>query len=276
MAWYEESRTNAAGQLKAFLDYIITNYGKEGEYGWEIYDSNAGTNIGVYRCKPDDNSSFILVVKDNQADYATIEYWDDWDSETHAGVGNSMTYGCNSSYVLRTRKTTGIFAAAINKRRIVLVMRASGYGYYFGYPKRYDESKDTPLYVGHDSYTGSSAYNYNILGGIFYAGASSSYMEWRLFRDVSGNINRQVVPMIHTSGAEADIPKRDTKTTTGRFIVFEEPVQMWNSPFSLIGVLDGVMCLSKNTQLFKGDTVVVEDDVWLACVATFSSLVRMS
>lgn len=278
MSWVESYQTNAAGQLKAFLDNIITNYGKEGNYGWEIYDSNAGTNIGVYRCKPDDNSSFILVVKDNQADYATIEYWDGWDTDNHVGIGNRMTYGNNSNYTLRIRKVTGVWGSAISKSRIVIAFKASGFAYYLGYPRRYDETKDTPLFIGHDANTSGSGYSINPLGGAYNVGFSSTIgITWRFFRDVNGNINKQAVSLSSTPINSVDsLPKRDNKTTTGRFVVFEDTVQQWDSPYSLIGVLDGVMCLSKSSIVENGDTIVVEDDTWLVVRATLTCLVRMA
>lgn len=278
MSWIESYQTDAAGQLKAFLDNVITNYGKEGDYGWEIYDNDAGTNIGVYRCKPDDNSSFILVVKDNQADYATIEYWDGWDTTNHVGTGNRMTYGNASSYTLRIRKATGVWAAAINKSRIIIALKASGFAYYLGYPRRYNETKDTPLFVGHDANTSVTGYNYNPLGGAYFVGSSSSVgIAWRFFRDVNGNINKQAASLSSTASSSVDhLPKRDNKTTTGRLVVFEDTIQQWDSPYSLIGVLDGVMCLSKSSIIDNGDTIVVEDDTWLAVRSTLTCLVRMA
>jgi len=269
MAWVSQYVNNVAGGLKSFLDSIITNYGQEAGYGWSIYDSNAGTNIGVYKCQPDGNSSFILVVKDNQADYATIEYWEGWDSVNHAGVGNSMTYGTSSSYTLRIRKATGTFNASINKRRIVLAVMGLGFAYYLGYPRRFDETKDTPCFIGHDASTSGQTYPYNPLAGQY--SSNSAGAAWRWFKNSLGAINQALAVTGFTSGT-GNFPRFDTWTTTGQHYIFESTAQEDGSPYKLIGILDGVMCHSNcQSGTANGDTIVVGQDVWLAVVGGSST-----
>jgi len=264
MAWTSQYISNVAGGLKSFLDSIITNYGQENGYGWSIYDGNAGTNIGVYQCQPDDNSSFILVVKDNQADYATIEYWEGWNTDTHAGIGNSMTYGVNNAYTIRMRKATGTFNASINKRRIVLAVMNGGWAYYLGYPRRFDETKDTPCFIGHDAATGQTQYAYNPLAGLYYS--TSIGETWRWFKNSLGAIN-QTLAVTGFPSASSVFPRLDTWTTTGQHYIFESTVQEDGSPYKLIGILDGVMCCSNcSSGRANGDTIIVGQDVWLAVV----------
>jgi hypothetical protein len=272
MAWVSQYVTNVAGGLNGFLDNIITNYGQdENGYGWNIYDSNAGTNIGVYQCQPDDNSSFILVVKDNQADCATIEYWEGWDATNHAGVGNSMTYGNNSSYTLRIRKATGLFNASINKRRIVLAVMVGGWTYYLGYPRRFDEAKDTPCFIGHDSASNGSYYAYNPLAGNCAAASSSVGLQWRWFKNSIGSLNQQLVVTGFISTGNY-FPRFDTWTTTGQHYIFESTAQEDGSPYKLIGILDGVMCVGNcPSGRANGDTIVVGEDVWLAVLGSSST-----
>jgi len=265
MAWVSQYVNNVAGGLKGFLDNIITNYGQEAGYGWSIYDSNAGTNIGVYKCQPDANSNFILVVKDNQADFATIEYWEDWDAVNHVGVGNSMTYGVNSSYTLRVRKATGTFNASINKRRIVLAVMALGMAYYLGYPRRFDETKNTPCFIGHDAATSGASYAYNSLAGQYYQNVGGGV--WRWFKNSLGAINQVLAVTGFNAGSVAAFPRFDTWTTTGQHYIFESTAQEDASPYKLIGILDGVMCVGNcPSGRVNGDTIVVGEDVWLVVV----------
>jgi hypothetical protein len=263
MAWVSQYLNNVAGALKSFLDSIITNYGQENGYGWSIYDNNAGTNIGVYKCQPDSNSMFVLVVKDNQADYATIEYWEDWNTENHTGVGNSMTYGVSSSYLLRIRKATGVFNAFINKRRIVLAVMALGMAYYLGYPRRFDETKNTPCFIGHDAATSLAAYNYNPLAGQYHL--TNPGGAWRWFKNSVGAINQALAVTGFTSTTA--FPRFDTWTTTEQHYIFESTAQEDGSPYKLIGILDGVMCVSNcPSGRANGDTIVVGEDVWLVVI----------
>ena len=266
MAWITEYRGAGAGQLKAFLDSIITNYGQEGGYGWSIADAEAGDNIGVYKCQPDDASSFVLVVKDNQADYATIEYWEGWDAVAHAGTGLSMTYGVSANYTLRVRKITGIFAAAINKGRIVLCMLAAGLGYYLGYPKRFDESRNTPLFIGGNSYASGTAYSQCPLCSADGAAANNS-IDWRWFKDSVGNVNKQAASWGAWLSSISYYGRWEVWTTTGKMCIQETMVQEGDSPYKLIGVLDGVMgCAKSPSGRANGDTIIVGDDVWLVLV----------
>jgi hypothetical protein len=267
MAWVSQYLNNVAGALKSFLDSIITNYGQENGYGWSIYDNNAGTNIGVYKCQPDSNSMFVLVVKDNQADYATIEYWEDWNTENHTGIGNSMTYGVNSSYLLRIRKATGVFNASINKRRIVLAVMALGVAYYLGYPRRFDETKNTPCFIGHDSYT-AGTYPYNPLAGQYTPTTPGA--SWRWFKNSVGAINQTLAITGFTSSNI--FPRFDTWTTTGQHYIFESTAQEDGSPYKLIGILDGVMCVGNcPSGRANGDTIVVGEDVWLVVIGGSST-----
>ena len=265
MAWVSQYKTDAAGALKAFLDDIIQNYGQENGYGWSIYDNNAGTNIGVYKCQPDSGSSFILVVKDNQTGFATIEYWEDWNTETHAGVGNSMTFGNNSAYTLRIRKAVGTFNASINKRRIVLAVMNGGFAYYLGYPRRFDETKDTPCFIGHNSNSGHTNYSYNPLAGSYNPNTLNG-VEWRWFKNSIGAVN-QTLSVTGFNNTGSLFPRFDTWTTTGQHYIFESTAQEDGSPFKLIGILDGVMCVGNcPSGRAIGDTIVVGEDVWLVVV----------
>jgi len=188
MAWYGRYGYDTAGDLKAFFDYIVTNYGQdENGYGWTIKDANAGTNIGVYQCQPDANSKFVLVIKDNQTGYANVEYWDDWDAVNHVGVGNSMTIG-KGSYNLILCKKTGQWFAAIDKDRVVFVCVPMNMAYYLGYPDRFDTSYNTPLFIGWNSSNSSQGYYHNPLGWNDTANATP---EWRAFRAVSGTYSVQ-------------------------------------------------------------------------------------
>lgn len=263
MAWYQTNKTAAAGELKNFLDYLITNYGTSGGYGWSIYDTEAGTNIGVYKCKPDDTNSFILVVKDNQSNYADIEYWDDWNTSTHSGVGNSMTYGRSSPYLLRIRKAAGVFSAAINIRRILMVMMAGGWATFMGYPARWDETKNTPIYIGHDGNTGSASYSDNPLAGNVSPVSTGPAINYRAMYNSIGMLNQELITFSSAS-TSSYYPKRYIKTTAGKYMIIEEPVAEWGSPYMNLGILEGVMGLGNSLNgLVNGDFIVVGTVVWL-------------
>ena len=249
MAWYGRYGYNTEGDLKAFFDCIITNYGQdENGYGWTIKDANAGTNIGVYQCQPDANSKFVLVIKDNQTGYTDVEYWDDWDAVNHVGVGNSMTYGCNSSYKLQIWKRAGQWFAAIDKDRIVYVSLGMSMAYYLGYPDRYDTTKDTPVFVGWNNYTAQTG-GYNPLG---YWGNAANLPEWRVFRSVEGNYN---VSLLAYPGGFI------TLTPDSRYICMETLVVAGNF---CLGKLKGVF--SKGTSaptVYNGQLFQINGVKWL-------------
>jgi len=250
MAWYGRYGYNTAGDLKAFFDYIITNYGQDSNgYGWTIKDANAGTNIGVYQCQPDANSKFVLIIKDDQTGYADIEYWDDWDATTHSGVGNSMTYGFSSSYKLQIWKRTGQWFAAIDKDRIVYICLTMGMAYYLGYPDRYDTTKDTPVFVGWNNYSTNQGLFYNPLG---YWNNTGGYPEWRAFRDAAGNYNSLL--SAYPGGFI-------TLTPDSRYICMESLVTTGNY---CLGKLKGVFCKWTNAPIvYSGQRLQINGDDWI-------------
>jgi hypothetical protein len=255
MAWYGRYGYNTAGDLKNFFDYIITNYGQdENGYGWTIKDANAGTNIGVYQCHPDANSKFVLVIKDNQTNYANVEYWDDWNADSHSGVGNSMTYGCNSSYNLQIWKRAGQWFASIDKDRIVYVSLGMNMAYYLGYPDRFDITKDTPIFVGWDNFNSAQNGGYNPLG---YWGNSTSYPEWRAFRSAEGNYN--VLLYYYPAGFIALSPD-------GRYICLESLVVAGNF---CIGKLKGVFVKTTTPPIvYSGQQLQINGTKWFAVRAS--------
>ena len=255
MAWCGRYGYNTEGDLKVFFDYIITNYGQDlSGYGWTVKDANAGPNIGVYQCQPDANSKFVLVIKDNQTGYAYVEYWDDWDADTHSGVGNSMTYGCNSSYKLQIWKRAGQWFAAIDKDRIVYVSLGMNMAYYLGYPDRFDKIKDTPVFVGWDNYFSTQNGGYNPLG---YWGNSAGYPEWRAFRSAEGNYN---VSLLAYPGPFISL------APNSKYICMESLVVAGNF---CIGKLKGVF--SKWTQapiLYSGQRLQINGTNWFVVRAS--------
>jgi len=255
MAWFGRYGYNTAGDLKDFFGYIVTNFGQdENGYGWSVKDANAGTNIGVYQCQPDANSKFVLVIKDNQINYANIEYWDDWDAVNHVGVGNSMTYGCNSSYKLQIWKRAGQWFAAIDKDRIVYINLSMGMAYYLGYPDRFDIKDDTPVFVGWDDYNTYQALMHNPLG---YWGNSVGYPEWRAFRTVEGNYN---VSLSAYAGGFISL------TPDSRYICLESLVVAGNY---CLGKLKGVFSKWTNAPVvYSGQRLQFNGTNWLAVRAS--------
>jgi len=258
MAWYGRYGYNTAGDLKAFFDYIITNYGQDSNgYGWTIKDANAGTNIGVYQCQPDANSKFVLVIKDNQTGYADIEYWDDWDAVNHVGVGNSMTYGCSSSYKLQIWKSAAQWFAAIDKDRIVFINLSMGMAYYLGYPDRYDITKDTPIFVGWNNYLTGHNTAKNPLGNW---GNDSTNPEWRAFRSVEGNYN------VSFTAIPAGF---STLSSDSRYICLESLAVIGNF---CIGKLKGVFSKWTNPPtLYSGQRLQINGDIWLVVTGVYLS-----
>jgi len=277
MAWYEGTMTNADGQLVAILDNKLPL-----NSCWEIVDTPA-TNERVYGHKTNGTRDFCVYVKDNQADYATVELWDDWDAVNHQGVGNSLR-AIGSNYTLRIRKTTGAWGLRLTDNCFVFINRASGWAYYIGQTKRFDTNRNQPIIVAHTSASNGIYYNQNPLGGI--NGSSTTWgsigLVWGVLYDSSGGVAKACYPAGATTSSNSTHTKQyfgwwELKTTAGTYYVIESPVQDYEAPYLTFGLLDGVMAYNGGNGLSNGDVINVEGVSWLVVRGSQQavSLVRM-
>ena len=279
MAWYEGTITNAAGQLINILSDKLPN-----NENWEIVDT-PDTNEKVYGHKYNGNRDFCVYVKDNQVDFATIEIWDDWDAESHAGVGNALK-AVGSNYTLRIRKTITSWGLRLTDNCFVFILKGNGWGYYIGHPKRFDTNRVQPIFVGHTSYTSGNHYNYNPLSGK--NGLYGSYwggqgLHWGVLYDSAGGVNKGCMPMGTTDTISSTYTYHaygwwPLKTTANTYYVIESVVGDYQTPWLAFGILDGVFSgFCGDVAISNGDILNVEGTSWLVVMdgVGFVSLVRM-
>jgi len=249
MAWYDGTLTAAAGQLKAILDakLVLNAF-------WHIEDAAAGANIGVYHnYDPDNNVDYMVVISDNQADYASVALWAGWDSGAHAGTGASWL----SATEYTINKTAGAYGLSVLDHRFIYVTKEPTRVdfYYVGQPLRFDVTKDMPMMTARDTATSEF--------GCGTAGPAASSRYWLALRDEDG-AKRSVAPTWYYSDSAKASPF--ALTSDGRYLIRETPV--WNlTSLKLIGLLEGVCGLgvSDYQGLANLDTVTDEDaNVWLA------------
>ncbi len=255
MAYYEGSMSSGAGGLKAILD----EYLPDNQY-WHIEDANAGDNIGVYHC--DDsarNSDFIVVVKDNQADYANIEIWEAWDSENHQGVGCGLTNaGGNLLYV---RKSSS-YLLRVRDHHFVFINKNLAYGYYIGLPRRINDTQNIPIVIVN---SGSAATD-NPLGTGINNNIANYYVAWR-FLDIDNAIVRILRPALNTSDSSEGsgyVPSFNCKSVDGKVRMIEYPV-MNHTTRAYLGELEGVCIIGKadpGYSLANEQTVDVSGTIW--------------
>ena len=277
MAWYEGTMTNAAGQLVSILDAKLPL-----NSCWEIVDT-PNTNERVYGHKTNGTRDFCVYVMDNQADYATVELWDDWDAVNHQGIGNSII-AVGTGNTLRIRKTAGAWGLRLTDNCFVFINRASGWAYYIGQTKRFDTNRNQPIIVAHTSYTSGTYYKQNPLGGI--NGLSTTWgsigIFWGVLYDSAGGVAKSCYPAGATTSFSSSHTTQnygwwELKTTAGTYYVIESPVQDYDTPYLTFGLLDGVMALNGGNGLSNGDVINVEGVSWLVVRGSQQavSLVRM-
>ena len=277
MAWYEGTMTNAAGELINILSDKLPN-----NENWEIVDT-PNTNEKVYGHKYNGNRDFCVYVKDNQADFAIIEIWDDWDAESHAGVGNALIHP-SGTLILRIRKTVTQWGLRLTDNCFVFINKANGWGYYVGHPKRFDTNRVQPIFAGHTSGS-SQLYSVNPLGGINGLSYTWGYygVWWGVLYDSAGGVCKGCMPM----GADGSTnPNYNSgyygwwplKTTANNYYVIESVVADYQSPWLAFGMLDGVFSgFCGNVAISNGDVINVEGTSWLVVMDSkgFTALVRM-
>lgn len=279
MAWYEGTMTAGAGELIAILDAKLPL-----NSCWEIIDT-PNTNERVYGHKTNGTRDFCVYVKDNQADWATIELWEDWDAQNHVGVGNALISVSSSNYTLRIRKTIGAWGMRVTDNCFVFINRASGWAYYIGQTKRFDTSRNQPIIVVHTSASSGAHYNQNPLSGInCLSNATWGYhgILWGVLYDSAGGVAKACYPAGATTSTTSTYTKEyfgwwELKTTAGTYYVVESPVQDHDTPYLTFGLLDGVMAFNGGNGLSNGDVINVEDVSWLVVRGSKQavSLVRM-
>jgi hypothetical protein len=274
MAWYEGTMTNAAGQLVSILDAkLLLNS------CWEIVDT-PNTNERVYGHKFNGTRDFVFVLKDNQADYATVELWDDWDTETHVGVGNSIT--TVGSYTFRIRKTGGGWGLRVTDNCFVLAVKGGGWAYYIGQAKRFNTSRNTPVFIGHTSSAGHTYYGANPVSSSNFNTSTSTPIVWMFLRDSAGVVGNRASALGLSNGTSVSsdtyTSKWPIKTTAGTYIVFESVLAEYSSSKLAIGHFDGAFCgWVDGAGLSNGDTINVEGVGWLVVLDGYNNatLIRM-
>lgn len=253
MSWYSGTIANTAGSIKAVLDTdLVLNS------NWHIEDASAGTNIGVYHnYDAANNVDYIVVARDDQADYCTVELWEGWDSGTHTGTGVGLTVA--GSYTFRIRKAEAGYGLSVFDHRFVWCHTGSFYMYYIGMPTRFDATKNTPILIVHTSY-GGTTYSYNPCGHV---DAYSSGLAWRGLLDT----NRTAGPIIYPLGMSASAMQISWITSTGDYYLLEHPVYQ-STTNHLIGLLTGVAYGGYYMSgLANGDMITIAGTTWYVCGA---------
>lgn len=272
MAWYEGNMNNSAGSMLAIWDVELLK-----NPNWDIYDADPalGANVKVYGHKTNGTRDFCIVAKDNQEDFTTIEIWDDWDTTNHIGVGNSLIYTPGGTTdTLRIRKTIGGYGIRLNDRGFSWINKPWGHHYFLGRSLEFDPTRNLgrgqPIFIGHSSYTGHSAYVNNPMGSNCQNSPGWSCPHCELY-NASGGVDQWVVKAGFTlnsssSYADAATGQFRGKTTAGTYELFETRIQEVGSPYLVIGILEGVCALGQaTTGLNNGDIVNVEGISWLCC-----------
>ena len=272
MAWYEGNMNNSAGSMLAIWDVELLK-----NSNWDIYDADAalGANVKVYGHKTNGVRDFCIKALDNQADYTTIEIWDDWDTTNHIGVGNSLIYTPGgTTYTLRIRKTIGGYGIRLNDRGFSWINKPWGHHYFLGRSLEFDPARNNgkgqPIFIGHSSNTGQAAYSNNPMGSNCQNSQAGACPHCELY-NANGGVDQWVVKAGFTLSASSSYSDGATgqfrgKTTAGTYELFETRVQEVDDPYLIIGILEGVCALGQATQgLSNGDIVKVEGTSWLCC-----------
>lgn len=259
MAWSTGAVLNAAGAMKAVLDAALDTA------TWHTEDAGAGDNVGVYHnYDASTGSDFIVVARDNQTNYCTIELYEEWDAGSHTGSGCSLIN--DGTYTYRMRKTAANYGLAVGDHRFIWVQYTAYYSYYIGQLKRL-VNYNMPIFWGHTSQTAVSAYAYNPIGATDQAGCRA-----RLLRAWQGGSNNAALQI----WGAYNMHRWLTSAGTGYFI--ETPISVLST---MLGQLDGaVFGGSAISGLNAGDTITVGSDVWEVIVnaagTKYYSLIRQT
>lgn len=147
MSWHEmKVIDNSAGRLIEIFDNILllNSY-------WSKVDDTAngmGANEAVYRCyDPYGVTDYYMRVKNNQAAYADIEMWEDWNSVTHAGIGSYIVSASSASYYMRINYDRFVKIQLRNFRFAFLDAINQGH-FFIGRPDElFDETKNIVLAI---------------------------------------------------------------------------------------------------------------------------------
>lgn len=274
MAWHEGTMTRAVGELKAILDAKLPLNAY-----WHIEDAAAGANIGVYHnLDAARNSNFILVVKDNQINFATVELWQGWDSVTHVGTGQSLTLASGGVTTLYIVKSLAGYALRVKDHNFIFCDMNRYFANYIGQLKRYDESKNMPILICHNSF--SAAPVRNPLGSRNYDIGSTASSSWRCLFDEAGNVRTVFPKADELPTSESSVTASDgivIRTIGGTILIEETPVFNFTTGL-LLGALDGVCYTGITTDamsLPNMDTVTISGVVWVMIKGgTYGSLVE--
>lgn len=221
MAYYFATiAPEAGGRLAIWDDYVLLNA------KWTLHDGSAGTNCKVYKHYDTvEPSLFYIKVDDNQANFSTMELWEDWDEEAHVGVGYSVTNQSAVTYRLYAYQGVHII---LNDRRVIIAGGPYNYGNYVGQLRRIDVSRNMPILVTNTSggTSGNPLGNYNIAGGFTF---------WRALFGWTGQPDFAINP-VGNAGTTAYNYRR---TFLGTHI-FEETM-VYGSGNLVMGWLDGVL-----------------------------------
>lgn len=265
MAFYSGTQVNAAGSLVGILDTELVK-----NTNWNIYDTPA-TNERVYECTTA-GAEVFLHVADNQAGYATVIMWENWDAVNHVGVGLST-----STYPLYWRKsgtsgTPAVYWVVLYDEWFIYVNFGTSlnYGHFCGNIDRFCPEYNTPLLLGMRSTTATSV---NPLGSLYWSAESVGL----LVMDLE---NKQVVAAASQYATDAPgaivgneaVFYRESGSDKG-FI--EESIIVCPSRNFAIGIMRGVMAVGSNPNgVAHGDTFTYGGDTWEWVISGHASLIR--
>lgn len=238
--------TQTAGDMITLLDSALP-----ANAYWSVYDAAAGTNAKVYRNNnPAVSSDYYVYVDDNYTTYCIIQLWSGWDAGAHAGLGDRVPTVA-SAVTCYIRKPLGPCCISVNDTRFVFVNVSLMHGYYVGQLKRFDTTKNMPVLI----VTKASGGAYSPLGDY---NRSGDNVYWVALYDHLGNVGT----LLELWGIGS--ASRSYRTSLSSYYVFESPVMLQASPYTLLGLLDGVCDVHRNLlPLTGGDQVIVNGTQWL-------------
>jgi hypothetical protein len=229
--------SSAAGELLDVLDDILPL-----NANWSIYDDRYDTYKSVYRQqKAAENSLFYLEIDDSNAGYALVRLNETWDPVNHLGSGKitgQAVWWKGSTYGISLRDLSVLFAP--------LNSRVAGYA---GQPQRFDVSYNTPVLGGGSSTTVISA------EGLGHGSAATTGF-LQCMKDPSGNMVN-----LNVNGRLASDQMFIRSVGTGCFI-YPRYLVLAASPYSALGLFDGVVPHFNNLDLEDGDTVIIGGVEW--------------
>ena len=247
MAYYEGAKPDMlAGRMIEILNETLLLNAH-----WTKVDDTANgmaANSAVYRCQ-DSPIDFYMKVDNNYTSYSFIELWESWDSGTHTGSGNSLTFGGTSTtYYLRLLWPSNSYAIRVTDRNFSFIYTGGNMGHSFiGAPDEiFDATKNIVMYVGRS--TGTTEQN-----PFGYGTDASNIRVCRSLFDELGN-SRAVFKLVATGPI----------TTIGGAICLDETKVVNVDTNLAVGIIRGNACCGENVlTAYGGNIYQIQGKQWM-------------